>query len=107
MVLMNDSVLSSDAATLRPRYSSLNEPVVFHQHDWWGDLVSSTCLAGIRRATRLPAAQGQQGLLSLFLKRSVFQGFVRRCAGHLGAERTHPQRKVFPSLTPIDLPCPG
>ena len=51
MVLMNDSILSSDAATLRPRKSSLNQYSFSGMKERWSDLVSSTCLAGIRSAT--------------------------------------------------------
>ena len=79
----------------------------------WGDLVSSTCLAGIRRATshseKNSMIRSSRSARTPFtvLRALVFQGFGRRCSGHLDAERTHPQKKVFPFLIPIDLPCPG
>ena len=61
----------------------------------------------IQRKTQSHAFRGQQGRLSLPLRRSAPQGFVQRLAGHLRTERTRPRRKVFPFSIPIDLLCPG
>ena len=46
-----DSVRSKDAVTLRPRYNSLNQYSLSNMKERWGDLVSKTCFAGIKRVT--------------------------------------------------------
>ena len=66
-----------------------------------------TCLAGIWSATshseKNSITRSSRSARTPF---TVLQGFARRCAGHLAAERTRPQRKVFPSSIPmVDKQC--
>ena len=79
----------------------------------WGDLVSSTCLAGIRRATShseknsmIRSSRSARTPFTVLRALCISGVWTAGVSGHLDAERTHLQKKVFPFLIPIDLPCP-